>query len=82
MYPLVWSILLAARNEGYGGTITTMAIPQESHIRQLLGMPPTHAVAAIVPLGKPTRQLTKLRRQPVADFVTNERFDGAAFDRF
>ncbi|MBV8860745.1 MAG: nitroreductase family protein, partial [Mycobacterium sp.] len=24
VYPLVWNILLAARNEGYGGTITTM----------------------------------------------------------
>ena len=26
VYPLIWNILLAARNEGYGGTITTMAI--------------------------------------------------------
>jgi hypothetical protein len=23
VYPLVWNILLAARNEGFGGTITT-----------------------------------------------------------
>jgi nitroreductase len=80
VYPLVWNILLAARNEGYGGTITTMAIPQEEQVRQLLGIPDTHAVAAIVPLGKPTRQLTKLRRQSVAEFVTRERFDGAAFE--
>ena len=80
VYPLVWNILLAARNEGYGGTITTMAIAQEEQVRQLLGIPDTHAVAAIVPLGKPTRQLTKLRRQSVAEFVTRERFDGAAFE--
>jgi nitroreductase len=80
VYPLVWNILLAARREGYGGTITTMAIPQEGQIRELLAMPDTHGVAAIVPLGKPTRQLTKLRRQPVEDFVTRERFDGKAFD--
>jgi nitroreductase len=80
VYPLVWNVLLAARNEGYGGTLTTMAIAQEGQVRQLLGMPDTHAVVAIVPLGKPTRQLTKLRRQPVADFVTRERFDGAEFE--
>lgn len=79
VYPLVWNILLAARNEGYGGTITTMAIPQEPRLQKLLGIPETHAVAAVVPLGKPVRQLTKLRRQPVADFVTRERFDGATF---
>jgi nitroreductase len=80
VYPLVWNILLAARNEGYGGTITTMAIAQEQQVRKLLGIPDTHAVAAIVPLGKPTRQLTKLRRQSVAEFVTRGRFDGTAFE--
>jgi nitroreductase len=79
VYPLVWNVLLAARNEGYGGTITTMAIPQEEQVRLLLGIPDTHAVAAVVPLGKPARQLTRLRRHPVAEFVTRERFDGAAF---
>jgi hypothetical protein len=42
-------------------------------------VPETHAVAAVVPLGKPVRQLTRLRRQSVADFVSRERFDGATF---
>src|ERR1700712_269286 len=77
VYPLVWNILLAARNEGYGGTLTTMAIPGGGRGRRLLGIPDTHAVAAVVPLGKPTRQPTRRRRQSVADFVTRERFDGA-----
>ncbi|QLL08957.1 nitroreductase family protein [Mycobacterium vicinigordonae] len=80
VYPLVWSILLAARNEGYGGTVTTMTIPQEPKIQALLGIPATHAVAAVVPLGKPTRQLTKLRRRPVEEFVTRDRFDGKPFE--
>jgi hypothetical protein len=53
-----------------------MAIAQEDRLRRLLGIPDTHAVAAVVPLGKPTRQLTKLRRRPVAEFVTVGRFDG------
>lgn len=79
IYPMVWNILLAARNEGYGGTITTMAIAEEPQVRRLLDIPERHAVAAIVPLGKPTRQLTKLRRQPVEGFVTREHFGGKAF---
>jgi nitroreductase len=80
VYPLVWNILLAARNEGYGGTFTTMAIAEEGQVRELVGMPDTHAVAAVVPIGKPVKQLTKLRRQPVSDFITRERFDGPAFE--
>jgi len=79
VYPLVWNILLAARSEGYGGTITTMAVAEEPQVRELLGLPDTHAIAAVMPMGKPVRQLTKLRRQPVSDFVTRERFDGKAF---
>jgi nitroreductase len=79
VYPLVWNILLAARNEGYGGTLTTMAVPEETQIRDLLGIPDTHGVAALVPLGKPVRQLSKLRRTPVDEFTTRDRFDGAAF---
>jgi nitroreductase len=79
VYPLVWNILLAARNVGYGGTLTTMAVPEEKQIRDLLGIPDTHAVAALLPLGKPTRQVTRLRRAPVEEFTTLDRFDGAPF---
>ena len=39
VYPLVWNILLAARNEGFGGTITTMAVAEEPALKQLLGIP-------------------------------------------
>ncbi|MFC7494084.1 MULTISPECIES: nitroreductase family protein [unclassified Nocardioides] len=76
VYPLVWNILLAARSEGFGGTITTMAVAEEPAVRDLLGIPEQFAVAAVVPLGKPAKQLTKLKRRPVEEFVTRERFDG------
>jgi len=79
VYPLVWNILLAARNEGYGGTLTTMAIPEEVQIRDLLGIPDTHAVAALIPLGKPVKQLSKLRRRPVEEFTSRDRFEGPPF---
>lgn len=76
VYPLVWNVLLAARAEGYGGTITTMAVVEEDAVRELLGIPAHHAVATVVPLGRPVKQLTKLRRRPVEEWVTRERFDG------
>jgi nitroreductase len=79
VYPLVWNILLGARNEGYGGTLTTMAVPEEPRVRELLGIPDTHAVAAVVPIGKPVRQLSKLRRRSVEEFTTRDRFDGTPF---
>ena len=79
VYPLVWNILLAARNEGYGGTLTTMAVAEEPRIRDLLGIPESYAVAAVLPLGKPRRQRTKLKRSSVADLATRERFDGEPF---
>jgi nitroreductase len=79
IYPLVWNVLLAARNEGYGGTITTMAVAEEARVRELLGVPESFALAALVPLGKPRKQLTKLRRASVAELATRERFDGEPF---
>ncbi|QRY64341.1 nitroreductase family protein [Gordonia sp. PDNC005] len=79
VYPLVWNILTGARAAGYGGTITTMAVAQEPAVRELLGIPEPHALAAVVPLGRPVKQLTRLRRAEVEAFVTRERFDGSAF---
>ena len=79
IYPLVWNILLSARHEGCGGTITTLATAREPDLKTLLNLPEDFAVAAVVPIGRPVKQLTKLRRRAVEDFVTHERYDGAAF---
>ena len=79
--PLVWNVLLAAREAGFGGTISTMAVAMEPEVRDLLGVPADHAICALVPLGKPIRQLKRLRRRAVAAFATRERFDGEPFAR-
>jgi nitroreductase len=80
VYPLVWNILLAARNEGFGGTLTTMAVAEEPAVKDLLGIPEPYAVACVVPMGKPVKQLTKLTRVEVADLARRETWDGGAFD--
>lgn len=79
IYPFVWNMLLAARNEGLGGTLTTLPIAQEPLLKELFGLPDYFAVAAIVPLGVPVRQLTKLKRKRVREFTTRERWDGDPF---
>ncbi len=79
VYPLAWNILLAARNEGFGGTITTLTVAEEPKLQKLLNLPEHFAVAAVMPIGKPVKQLTKLKRRKVEDFVTLEKFDGAPF---
>lgn len=78
IYPFVWNILLAARNVGLGGVLTTFLAGQEAQAQSLLHLPEHYAVAAMVPLGHPVKQLTKLRRAPVVDFTTVNSFDGPA----
>lgn len=77
IYPFVWSILLAARAEGFGGVITTMATRRESEIRALLHAPDHFAVACLVALGRPRRQVRKLTRRPVEEFATIDHLDGS-----
>jgi len=76
VYPFVWSLLLAARAEGLGGTLTTFPVVCEPDLKQLLGIPERFAVAAVVPMGRPVKQLTKLKRKPVREFAFRERFGG------
>jgi nitroreductase len=76
VYPFAWNILMGARNEGYAGTITTLATAQEPKIQELLGLPPHVAVCAVMPLGRPVQRLTKLKRKPVSEFAMRERWGG------
>jgi nitroreductase len=80
VYPFAWSILLAAREEGLGGVITTMAIRREAEVRELVGAPDELVVAGVVALGYPVAAARRLRRSEVADFTTVDRVDGPAFD--
>ena len=79
IYPFAWNVLLAARHEGFGGTITTLATAREPEIKALLGIPPHIAVCAVMPLGRPVRTLSRLKRKPVAEFATRERWGGPPF---
>jgi nitroreductase len=79
VYPFAWSILLAAREEGLGGVLTTMAIRAEEQVKTLLGAGEQLALAAVIALGHPVHQPRRLSRSPVSSFTTVDRVDGAPF---
>ena len=79
IYPFVWSILLAVRERGLAGVLTTIATRNEEKLRQALAIPSTYAVASIVVLGFPLKPVTKLARKSVEDFTTVDTFGGTAF---
>jgi nitroreductase len=81
VYPFAWNVLLAARNAGLGGTITTMSVAAEPALKTLLGIPEHVAVCALMPLGYPVRQLTRLKRLPVEEFARLDRWDGTPLSR-
>jgi len=79
IYPFTWNVLLAAREEGLGGVITTMPIRREHDVKVLLGVPAELAVAAVIALGYPSHQPRRLTRRPVEEFTTVDGFDGPPF---
>jgi len=79
IYPFVWNILLSARNEGLGGVLTTFLSNQETEAKTILNLPNHFAVASMIGIGKPKKQLTKLRRKPVEQFVRIDSWEGDVF---
>jgi nitroreductase len=79
VYPFVWSVLLAARERGLGGVMTTVATRNEVALRQVLAFPDDMALASIVVLGHPRHRPARLRRNDVSTFVTVDTFDGPTF---
>ncbi len=79
VYPFCWNVLLSARARGLGGVMTTFLSRAEPGAAPLLGLQPDCALAATIFLGHPVHQPTKLKRRPVAEFATIDRFDGTPF---
>jgi nitroreductase len=76
VFPFAQNILLAARDAGLGGHLTSVLARQETALRALLEIPEHFILATLIPLGKPVREITRLRRAAVEDFTTRGFFDG------
>jgi nitroreductase len=80
VYPFVHNLLLGFRQEGIGAAMTTLLIPAEPKVKELLAIPEEHAIAALIGVGYSADPLpTKLRRKAVEEFATRDRFDGEPF---
>lgn len=79
VYPFCHNVLLAARDAGWGGVMTTAICRAEPQVRELLGIPDPWVVASLIALGRPVREITRLRRAPVEELVRVDHFDGEGF---
>lgn len=73
VYPFVQNLLLALRDEGLAAAMTTLLVPAEAQVKELLGIPEEIALAAHVGVGWPADPWpTKLARNPVSEFAFSE----------
>jgi hypothetical protein len=56
--------------------MTTMLAPEEPPVAKLCDIPPTHALVALIALGSPQKQVTRLSRRRVEAFTTIDSFAG------
>ena len=75
IYPFVHNVLLGLRHEGLGAAFTTLLVPAEAEVRELLAIPDGVAVAGHISVGYRADPWPKqLRRNPVSEFAFGERF--------
>lgn len=70
IYGAVQQLLLAARAQGVGTSLTTLYRGHEDELRDLLGLPADALTMALIPMGYPTRgQWARPKRRPVEEVV-------------
>jgi nitroreductase len=75
IYPFVQNLLLALRNEDLGAAFTTLIVPAEPQLRELLRIPEAMVVAGHIAVGhRADPWPAKLRRRPVDEFAYGDRF--------
>jgi nitroreductase len=78
VYPFVQNLLLGLRQEGLGASFTTLLVPAEERVRELLSIPEGVAMAGHVSVGhRADPWPRKLSRNPVSEFTFSERFGQA-----
>jgi nitroreductase len=75
IYPFVQNLLLALRAQELGAAMTTLLIPAEADVKQLLAIPDDVALAAHIGVGHRADPWPReLARRPVSEFAFAERF--------
>jgi nitroreductase len=74
VYPAVQNLLVAARAQGIGGTMTTVFRIHHAQMRRVLGIPDGVQIHAIVALGRPRGRFGRARRIPVHKLTYRDRW--------
>jgi nitroreductase len=69
IYPAVQNLMLAARAEGLGSTLTTLHKLHEAEVKELLGIPGDVETMALIPLGWPKGKFGTPSRMPAEKVV-------------
>lgn len=76
VYPSVQNLLLAARAEGLGTTLTTLLCALEAQVKEYFAIPDGVATAALVALGYPAKGFPKkLARRPLSEIAFGDRWN-------
>jgi nitroreductase len=76
LYPAAQNILLAARALGLGSVFTTLHMAAEPTVREVLAIPESIRIAAMIPIGWPAGRFGPVHRRPVEDFVHRNHWEG------
>ena len=75
IYPFTQNLLLALRGEGLGAALTTLLVPAEASVKELLAIPDELALAAHIGVGFRDEPWPRaLARRPVEEFAFSERY--------
>lgn len=74
IYPAVQNLLLAARANGLGATLTIWHLFNEKGFRQVLGVPKEYGIYALIPVGYPLGNFGPVRRRPVGEVLHWQRW--------
>jgi nitroreductase len=80
VYPAVQNFLLAARGEGLGAALTTLALWNPWAVRRLLRIPWNVEPVALIPVGWPHGRYGPTTRRPVERSVHVDRYGNRPFD--
>jgi nitroreductase len=79
VYPFAWNIMLAARDQGLVGVLTTLFSRTEPEVRAVLGIPAEFSIAAAIALGHPLEEPVEPGRATVEQFTSIDELSGPAF---
>lgn len=74
LYPATQNLLLAARALGLGATMTAFHLLAERPIRELLGIPDSVKVVAMIPVGWPARPFGLVKRKAIEQVIHREKW--------